>query len=218
MRAQAVELKALQFKEQDVNIESRTFKGYASTWDKDSGSDIITKGAFSKTLGERSDRVKILWQHDAPLGKPTLMREDEKGLYVEGYISKTRLGDEALELMRDGVVDQMSIGFSIPQGKSEYSKNDSARVIREVKLYEFSPVTFPMNDNAMITGVKSLREQIMSGGNMSDTQIKELSSLLDEMKALVTGEAAHGTSYDKQPQELKALQDAIANFGAFARN
>ena len=117
------------------------------------------------------------------------MREDEKGLYVEGYISKTRLGDEALELMRDGVVDQMSIGFSIPQGKSEYSKNDSARVIREVKLYEFSPVTFPMNDNAMITGVKSLREQIMSGGNMSDTQIKELSSL------------------------LKALQDAILNFG-----
>ena len=213
-----MELKALQFKEQDVNIESRTFKGYASTWDKDNGRDIITKGAFSKTLGERSDRVKILWQHDAPLGKPTLMREDEKGLYVEGYISKTRLGDEALELMRDGVVDQMSIGFSIPQGKSEYSKNDSARVIREVKLYEFSPVTFPMNDNAMITGVKSLREQIMNGGNMSDTQIKELSSLLDEMKALVTGEAASSTSHGKQPQDLKELQEAIFNFGAFARN
>ncbi|ASU03397.1 prohead protease [Pseudoalteromonas phage AL] len=208
-----MELKALQFKEQDVNVESRTFKGYASTWDKDNGSDIITKGAFSKTLGERSDRIKILWQHDAPLGKPTLMREDEKGLYVEGYISKTRLGDEALELMRDGVVDQMSIGFSIPQGKSEYSKNDSARVIREVKLYEFSPVTFPMNDNAMITGVKSLREQIMSGGNMSDTQIKELSSLLDEMKALIAGEAASSTSHGKQPQDLKALQDAILNFG-----
>lgn len=208
-----MELKALQFKEQDVSIKDRTFKGYASTWDKDSGNDIITKGAFSKTLGERSGRVKILWQHDLPLGKPTLMQEDEKGLYVEGYISKTRLGDEALELMRDGVVDQMSIGFSIPSGKSEYSKNDSARIIREVKLYEFSPVTFPMNDNAMITSVKSLREQIMGNSNMSDAQIKELSSLLDEMKALVTGEAAKSTSLSKQPQDLKALQDAILNFG-----
>ena len=49
-------------------------------------------------------------------------------------------------------------------------------------------------------------------------EIEELSESLAQMKALVTGEAAHGTSYDKQPQELKALQDAIANFGAFARN
>ena len=208
-----MELKAIQFKEQDVDLDKRTFKGYASTWDKDNGDDIIVKGAFTKTLSERADRVKVLWQHRDPLGRPTVMQEDSKGLYVEGYISKTRLGDEALELMRDQVVDQMSIGFSIPSGKSEYSREDGARVIREVKLYEFSPVTFPMNDNAMITGVKSLREQIMSGSNLTDTQIKELSSLLDEMKALITGEAVNDTSHGKQPQDLKALQDAILNFG-----
>ena len=212
-----MEFKALQFKEQDVSLSERTFKGYASTWDKDHGNDIITKGAFTKTLNERKDRIKVLWQHSEPLGKPTLMREDDKGLYVEGYISKTRLGDEALELMRDGVVDQMSIGFSIPAGKSEYSKDDGARIIREAKLFEFSPVTFPMNENAYITSVKTLREQLLTGGNMSDQQIKELSSLLDEMKALLTGSAGATTEPATQPQDLKALEDALKNFGALAR-
>jgi phage head maturation protease len=145
------------------------------------------------------------------------MREDEKGLYVEGYISKTRLGDEALELMMDGVVDQMSIGFSIPTGKSEYSGQDDARIIREVKLYEFSPVTFPMNENAYITGVKSLREQLLAGGNLSADQIKELARQLDELKALLTGAAGTTTAPQQQPQDLKALHEAITNFGAFAR-
>ena len=212
-----MELKALQFKDSDISLDSRTFKGYASTWDKDQGGDIITPGAFTKTINERAGRVKILWQHSEPLGVPTLMREDERGLYVEGKISKTRLGDEALELMRDGVVDQMSIGFSIPGGKSEWSEQDEARVIREVKLYEFSPVTFPMNENAYITGVKSLREQLQVGGKLSDAQIKELSVLLDDMKALLTGAAAPSTANEQQPQDLKALQDALLNFGAIAR-
>jgi HK97 family phage prohead protease len=212
-----VELKALKFDDATVSLSERTFKGYASTWDKDKGGDIIVKGAFAKTLSERASRVKILWQHSDPLGKPTLMREDDKGLYVEGKISKTRLGDEALELMMDGVVDQMSIGFSIPSGKSEYSGEDDARIIREVKLFEFSPVTFPMNENAYITGVKSLREQLIAGGNLSADQIKELARQLDELKALLTGAAGSTTAPQQQPQDLKALSDAITNFGAFAR-
>jgi len=212
-----VELKALKFDDASVSLSERTFKGYASTWDKDRGNDIIVKGAFAKTLSERANRVKILWQHSEPLGKPTLMREDDKGLYVEGKISKTRLGDEALELMQDGVVDQMSIGFSIPSGKSEYSKGDDARIIKEVKLYEFSPVTFPMNENAYITSVKSLREQLLAGGNLSAHQIKELADQLDQLKALLTGAAGTTTASQQQPQDLKALHEAITNFGAFAR-
>lgn len=212
-----MELKALQFKESDVSLSERTFKGYAATWDKDQGGDIITPGAFTKTISERGNRVKVLWQHSEPLGMPTLMREDDKGLYVEGRISKTRLGDEALELMRDGVIDQMSIGFSIPSGKSEYSGNDDARIIREVKLFEFSPVTFPMNENAYITGVKSLREQLQHGGKLNAEQVKELSSLLEEMKALLTGAAGKPTANAQQPQDLKALLDAVQNFGALAR-
>ena len=210
LRSIKVEFKSLQFKSDSVSIKDRTFKGYASTWDKDQGNDIIQKGAFSKTLSERFSRVKVLWQHNQPLGMPSVMKEDDGGLYVEARVSKTVLGDEALELMSDGVVDQMSIGFSVPSGKSEYSKNDDARIIKEIKLFEFSPVTFPMNENAFITNVKSMRGLIDTETNLSDAELKQLALLVDELKALMTnGGAAHSTPSEPQPHDVDLFLKTI---------
>ena len=204
-----MDYKALDFKA-DIEEGSRTFAGYASTWDLDLGGDIISKGAFNKTLQERKDRVKILWEHSQPLGKPREMRTDAKGLWVEGYISKTRLGDEAIELMKDGVVDQMSIGFSVPAGKSEYN-DKGQRLINEVKLYEFSPVTFPMNEKAIITSVKSVSAAIKVGC-YNESELKELSEVLSELTALLKTEPPKRTRIAQQPQDMKALEDALKHF------
>jgi HK97 family phage prohead protease len=206
-----VEYKALNFKADDVNTGARTFAGYASTFDADLGNDIISKGAFNKTLKERGDRVKILWQHADPIGKPTSMNTDSKGLFVEGKISKTRLGDEAVELMNDGVIDQMSIGFSIPAGKSERDSK-GMRLINEVKLFEFSLVTFPMNENAFVTSIKSVKDAIRCG-NYDHTELKELADALAELNALLKNEPPKNTHIGTQPQELDALQKALKNFG-----
>lgn len=205
-----MEYKALQFKSDDVNMSSRTFAGYASTWDEDLGGDIISKGAFNKTM-ERKDRIKVLWQHNEPIGKSLNMGTDSKGLFVEGKISKTRLGDEAIELMNDGVIDQMSIGFSIPNGKSEYNEKGN-RLIHEVKLYEYSLVTFPMNEKAIITSVKSLSQAIRNG-NYDANEVKELSEALAEFNALLKNEPSKDTHFEQQPQDLKALLGAIEKFG-----
>ncbi len=205
-----MEYKALQFKSDDVNMSSRTFAGYASTWDEDLGGDIISKGAFNKTM-ERKDRVKVLWQHNEPIGKSMNMSADSKGLFVEGKISKTRLGDEAIELMNDGVIDQMSIGFSIPSGKSDYNEKGN-RLIHEVKLYEYSLVTFPMNEKAIITSVKSVSDALRSGAYNAN-EVKELSEALAELTALLKSEPPKCTHIGQQPQDLKALQDALKSFG-----
>ena len=206
-----MEYKATEFKADSVDTKARTFSGYASTWDLDQGNDIIQKGAFTKTLTERGNRVKILWQHSEPLGMPVSMREDAKGLFVEGRISKTRLGDEALELMRDGVVDQMSIGFQIPQGKSSYDAKN-IRTITEVKLMEFSPVTFPMNEAAHILDVKSL-ESALKNGTMDKRELKNLADMLGDLTALLKQEPSLDTPNIEQPQDLKELFDSIKNWG-----
>ena len=211
-----MEYKSVNFKAEDV--EGRVFRGYAATWDKDQGGDIIVPGAFAKTLSERGSRVKVLWQHSEPVGRPQTMSEDERGLYVEGKISKTRLGDEALELMRDGVIDQMSIGYSVPAGKSEYDDDQKARMIKELKLYEFSLVTFPMNENAIITGVKSIRDAVRMGRALDDEHQAELAEVLAELKALLKTEPPKGTQGEQQPPELAALKAAFANFGRVARH
>ena len=183
-----MDFKSIELKETAIDMSARTIEGYAATWDLDQANDIIQKGAFTKTISEglQSKRIKMLWQHDAPLGMPSEMFEDDKGLYVKGKVSRTQLGDEALELMRDGVVDRMSIGFSIPKDKSGFTP-EGVRLISEVKLFEFSPVTFPANEAAHILAVKSLQEQFLiaksKGINPKDSE--ELARLFGELKALV---------------------------------
>jgi HK97 family phage prohead protease len=190
-------LKNLEF-EYKANSEKRQFEGYASTWDKDLGGDIILPNAFKKTIMERFPRnkIKILWQHNEPIGLPTHMEEDSKGLYVIGKISKTRLGDEALELMKDGVVDQMSIGYDVVQ--DEMAEDQSTRYLKELVLYEFSPVTFPMNPQADITSVKThfnslvkefsnplMATMLKEGRALSKANVESLKSAIDTLQGIL---------------------------------
>lgn len=205
-----MQLKTVKFKADDV--EGREFRGYAATWDKDRGDDIILKGAFAKTLKERGDRVKILWQHHEPIGRPLEMVEDEKGLFVVGKISKTRTGDEAIELMRDDVIDQMSIGYSVPEDKSDYV--GGVRIIRELKLYEFSLVTFPMNENAVITGVKSIAEALRGGVKLDSESIALLKKATDDLKTLISEEPQEKSTLPEfEPSEMQDLKQLFAHFG-----
>ena len=182
------EFKSIELKETAIDVSTRIIEGYAATWDIDQVGDIIQEGAFKKTIDEgfTSKRIKMLWQHDQALGMPVEMFEDSRGLYVKGKVSRTQLGDEALELMRDGVVNTMSIGFSIPKNKSGFNE-EGTRIISEVKLFEFSPVTFPANEAAHILAVKSLQEQLIiaksKGINPRDQ--KEFVQMLDELKTLI---------------------------------
>lgn len=203
----------------DMAMDDRTFKGYASTWDIDRVGDVIHQGAFKKTIQERGNQIKVLFNHNQAIGKPLTMREDAKGLYVEAKISKTALGDEVLELMRDGVIDQMSIGFSIPNGKSSMD-HEGIRHIHEVKLYEFSPVTFPANEAAIITGVKSLTDMVQQAqaAGLSTKQLEQaLTEMLDQLKALNQIEPSVDTPDDAQPPSLAELFDSVKSLGDFAR-
>ena len=211
-----MELKSYELKDSYVDMDERTFKGYASTWDEDKVGDVIHQGSFIKSINEAfpAKRIKVLWQHSEPLGMPTEMYEDNIGLYVKGKVSKTRLGDEALELMRDGVVDRMSIGFMIPQGKADYDE-DGVRHIREVKLMEFSPVTFPANEAAIITGVKNI-EQALEYAQVSD--YPALIKRLDNLKALIEQKQPQSTATENQPPELDEVADLIKSLSSYARN
>jgi uncharacterized protein len=159
----------------------RQIEGYASRYERDLVGDVIQKGAFSKTIAERlpKNQIKILWQHDQtkPIGKPIHMEEDSKGLYIVGAISDTPLGNEALTLIDDGVVDTMSIGYDVI--KDEQTKDGQSRLLKELRLYEFSPVTFPANPFAGITAVRKSIDEVMSEFNS-----ERLTMLLKEGRVL----------------------------------
>lgn len=120
------------------------------------------RGAFTRTIAERGDRVKFLAHHNSrtmPLGRATLLREDTAGLYAEFRVSKTQAGDEALELIRDGALDALSIGFR--PIRDVWTPGRKSVVRTEVRLDEVSAVTFGAYSGAVISGVRSATEQFV---------------------------------------------------------
>lgn len=136
------------------------FEGYASVFgNRDGGGDIVEPGAFTKTLRERTPRgVKMLADHDPTkrIGVWEEMREDDKGLFVKGrLLVEKAIGKEAHIDLKAGALDGMSIGYRV---KSDaYDGRRRARLLKEVDLLEVSLVSFPMNEAARVTAVKSLR-------------------------------------------------------------
>lgn len=205
-----MERKSIQFKADDIDTSKRTFKGYASTYDLDQGGDIILPGAFKKTLSERADRIKVMWEHFDPIGKPTLMREEEKGLYVEGAISNTTRGKDTLILMEDGVIDTMSIGYNAVKTSSD---KDSNRVISEIKLFEFSLVTFPMNEGAIVTDMKSIKRELKRRSFKNDEQMDEIRGLVVELMKIVSEEQIEEEDLPEDSDDLEELTKSLINFG-----
>lgn len=132
------------------------FAGYASVFDVvDSQKDIILRGAFRRTLQARAQEVKFLWQHDfsEPIGVFSVIREDAKGLYVEGQLLlDVRRAEEAYALLKAGALEGLSIGYTVKE--FEYDAKSGVRLLKDVELWEVSLVTFPSNRAATVTYVK----------------------------------------------------------------
>ena len=143
-----------------VNIQKKgLIRGYASCFDKmDQQRDIVVKGAFSKTLHAwhfLGKKPKMLWQHKAhqPIGVWTHLRQDDYGLYVEGQLALgVSLADEAYLLLKEKVLDGLSIGFRTLE--AVHDKQRKARLILDIDLIEISLVTFGANPNATVSQVK----------------------------------------------------------------
>lgn len=190
-------------------IGENVIEGYSAYFNNiDSYGDIIESGAFNKTIQENRNRVKVLWQHDTnmPIGKPIEMYEDSRGLYVKAQISMTDIGKNAMILMRDGVVDEMSIGYDVI--KDEYKGRN--RVLKELRLWEFSPVTFAANEKAKITSAKNLNELLYDIKNADRNEIKNAIQKLNELLAEI--EPTKVTQNADEDKEVKQILEMIRGF------
>ena len=133
----------------------------------------IAPGAFTKTIAENRSDIKVLFQHgmdyqigDKPLGAIKELREDDEGPYYEvslldaPYVRNDILpGLEAglygasfrFKVMREEFADKVKESNHNPDSLPE-------RTIKEVRLFEFGPVTFPAYASAT-AGVRSLTDE-----------------------------------------------------------
>lgn len=134
-----------------------SFEGYAALFGRvDLGRDLIAPGAFARSLAERgTGGVRMLFQHDPaePIGTWTEIAEDARGLLVRGRLTlDVARAREVLALMRAGAIDGLSIGFRAVEGRTD--PRSRVRRLTRIDLWEISIVTFPMQPEARIAGVK----------------------------------------------------------------
>lgn len=202
------QLAPLSLKDADVAADG-TFSGYASVFGEvDSYGEVVKKGAFKASLkawAKKDQLPRMLWMHraDTPIGIYTLMREDDRGLYVEGKLAlDTQAGAEAYALLKLGALDGLSIGYIATQ----WTENTKTEIItlEVIDLWEVSLVTFPANDQARISGVKTA---IFDDGRLPS--LKEYEAFLREAgvsKSMATALASKGLAAILRQREAEKVE------------
>lgn len=184
-------------KELTVDSNSRTISGYAAVFGNiDKCRDMLIKGCFAKSIQERgpesqaNDKIIFLWMHDMsePIGRITILREDEKGLYFESIIDDVERGNQTLKQLESGTLNQFSFGYKYVWDKCEWDDERDCLIVKEVILYEISVVSIGCNGETEYLGLKSEEDY--------QDKYKELASELDYL--------CKGLSVNKQ-QEIQRL-------------
>ena len=135
--------------------EGLRIAGYASLFGvADLSRDVVEAGAFAAALAKRgAGGIRMLFQHDParPVGVWTSLREDARGLAVQGRLTVGAAGTLAA-LIVDGAVDGLSIGFRTIRARTD--PHTRLRHILEADLWEISIVTFPMLTGARLSALQ----------------------------------------------------------------
>jgi HK97 family phage prohead protease len=215
------EIKSLSLAEAEFKTaeDGWSFTGYASTYggEPDSYGDVIKSGAFDASLKD-NPHPPLLWAHSMghPIGVPTEMVSNRKGLLGTWKLIDTTAGTDAYKLLKAGAVKGLSIGF---YAKGEVVDDKTGiRTLTEIELVEVSAVAVPANKNAQVQAVRQRLPRLDT-----DCKFADLFDQLHSYYDTVAGEAeALRQRRAEDERELSeahvdALRSAIADAEAFAR-
>jgi HK97 family phage prohead protease len=179
-----------------------TFAGFTAIYGRvpfafgPKGGVFLEPGAFNKSINDMESagrRFKMLWNHDSdePIGLAEVFHE-QRGVRFNGELNLYR--DEITKQILNAkagstysniiskVIDQMSVGFD--PVKREFDEELERITIREARLIELSPVTFPASPDALIDEV--FNAAIMQHKKIdfrSESQINEIRFFIKEIIA-----------------------------------
>jgi HK97 family phage prohead protease len=218
-RQMAFETKGLEIKQDEEDGEFQ-FEGYGAVFgNKDRGGDIIKPGAFKQTINRNDGTFPLVADHDLTMKSRVGLvyaEEDNFGVKVQAHVNtQKQLGREIASDIRQaqkhGEEIGMSFGYEVKQ--DDYDKEKDARLLKEVKTYEFSLTQIPMNQEAAVTGVKSFLNDEAAleklARKIAPILAKE-TDLIARLKSQVSGDdsatdSAHSPSAAELAKEMRTL-------------
>jgi uncharacterized protein len=167
------------------------FEGLLAVYNTvDLGGDVIVAGAFTKTIQDHGSQIPLLWQHrtDEPIGTLTL-EDTPQALKVQGQLLlDLPTAQQAYTLLKNKIISGLSIGYDCISDSVE----NGVRVLKQLRLWEGSLVTFPMNQGAVVQSVKTFAdaENLYRTADLSDPDVqKHIRSLNTLLKQLLRKDA-----------------------------
>lgn len=164
-----------------TDSEQRTVEGVAVPFNETIDIGGGWSERFEKGAVDINADVKLFRDHKEIIGKVTEMEESENGLLIRAKISDTTLGNETLELVKDGAIRSFSVGF-IPVVDE---KKEKTIIRKKVDLKEVSLVAFPAYDNAAVLAVReenTQEEKSMENTNDYSAEIAEVRNHAEELE------------------------------------
>lgn len=156
----------------DVEVRAKgdgfTLEGYAAVFDAPTRinsweghfDEKIERGAFAKTLSERTPVMQFDHGHDiatgsVPIASIETIKEDKRGLFVRARLFDNPRVEPIRQAIAGGAIDGMSFRFRVTREEWDETGDVPVRTIRELDLFEVGPVVFPAYE-ATSVGVRSL--------------------------------------------------------------
>jgi len=176
---------------------TREFTGIAVPWDTDAHirdwfGDYYER--FERGAVQDSDDALIFWRHDEPIGKLVRAEDVDEGWQITGRLSDTPRGNEGYQLLKDGVITELSIGFIALEWRE--ADEDGKRVLIRTKVHvrEISLVPFgAFGQSATVSQVREAAPHPDKEGtpDMAETLTRaDLSAELESFKREVSVEIA----------------------------
>ena len=142
----------------------------------DSDGDVVMPGAVKS--GFKNNQVPMVWSHkwDMPIGKGTIAQDDDKAVFKGEFFMDTDSGKEAYNLVKNmGDMQQWSFGYKV--NDSDFGKADdkageetNARYLKDLTVYEVSPVLVGANQDTYTLAIKSNTELLKEVAKVAETE------------------------------------------------
>lgn len=160
------EVKAIDFelKEEAEGKVSAVFSVFNSL---DSDGDVVLPGSIKS--GFKSGDVPMVWAHkwDMPIGKGRIKEDDGKATFDGEFFMDTDSGQEAYKIVKNmGDMQQWSFGYRVndaeraPFKSADSEDEQDARYLKDLTVFEVSPVLVGANQETYTMAIKSNKELV----------------------------------------------------------
>jgi HK97 family phage prohead protease len=158
----------------------------------DSDGDIVLPGSIKS--GFKSGSVPMVWAHkwDMPIGKGSINSDGEKATFEGEFFMDTESGKEAYKIVKNMAdMQQWSFGYRVndaERGKiGEGDEEKDARFLKDLTVFEVSPVLVGANQDTYTMAIKSNEEL--------------LKEIVGEEKGVMTTESMNQPDPEEEPKE-----------------